>query len=246
MTFAVLGRDQRNGQIGGALATASVDAGRVTPWARNVVPHYRNGAAIVMAHAAAAPILAHRMLDLLEEDFALIDIEPELRRIDPNFEWRQLSLITAAGQVWARTGDTCYPYAGHITGADWVASGNVLTGPSVVEAMGLAMESGRDLDLAERLLRALEAGRAAGGQGDSDAGTSLPELSSVLYVVDGRSPMPTVDLRVDHHRSAIEALRSVYDHVKSLDWYFPVMWDRPWDLIDEATARGAFGTPQDP
>ena len=157
-----------------------------------------------------------------------------MRRIDPNFEWRQLSLVTAAGQVWARTGDTCYPYAGHITGADWVASGNVLTGPSVVEAMGLAMESGRDLDLAERLLRALEAGRAAGGQGDSDAGTSLPELSSVLYVVDGRSPMPTVDLRVDHHRSAIEALRSVYDHVKSLDWYFPVMWDRPWDLIDEA------------
>ncbi len=55
MTFAVLGRDQRNGQIGEALATASVDAGRVTPWARNVVPHYRNRAAIVMADARRLP-----------------------------------------------------------------------------------------------------------------------------------------------------------------------------------------------
>ncbi len=240
MTFAVLGRDDRTGQIGGALATASINAGRVSPWARGVLPCYRPGGAIVMAHAAAAPILAHGMLDVLENGGSLEEIEPHLRAIDPNFEWRQLSLITATGQVWAKTGDTCYPYAGHQTGADWIASGNVLVGDRVVDAMATAMEEGRDLDLAERLLKAIEAGRAAGGQGNSETGESLPELSAVLSVVDGISPMPVVDLRVDYDPSAVEALRRVYERVRSLDWYFPVMWDRPGDLIGEASSRGAF------
>src|SRR5919201_5736997 len=111
MTFAVLGRDARSGEIGGALATASIDAGRVSPWARGVIPEYRPGGAIAMAHAAAAPVLAHRMLDVLEEGRPLTDIEPELRLLDPNFEWRQLSVMTAEGELWVRTGETCYPYA---------------------------------------------------------------------------------------------------------------------------------------
>jgi len=240
VTFAVLGRDEHSGRIGGALATASIGAGRVTPWARGVIPRYREGGAIVMAHAAAAPILAHQMLDVLEQGRPVDEIESALSASDLNLDWRQLSLVTAAGQVWARTGESCYPYAGHFVGADWVASGNVLSAPSVVEAMAEALEDGRDLDLPERLLQALEAGRAAGGQGNSKAGTALPELSSVLYVVDGTSPMPVVDLRVDYDPSALEALRRLYEHVKPLDWYFSVMWDRPWDLIKEATERGAF------
>jgi uncharacterized Ntn-hydrolase superfamily protein len=240
MTFAVLGRDARTGQIGGALATASIDSGRVSPWARGVVPRYTETGAIAMAHAAAAPILAHRALDVLEQGQPLADIEGELRAIDPNFEWRQMSVLTAKGELWVRTGETCYPYAGHASGADWIASGNALSGPRVVEAMADAMEAGRGLELADRLLTALEAGRDAGGQGNVETGESLPELSAVLYVVDGVSPMAVVDLRVDYDPSALEQLRKLYKHVKPLDWYFPVMWDRPWDLLEEAAARGAF------
>jgi len=240
MTFAVLGRDARTGHIGAALATASIDAGRVSPWSRGVVPSYRDGGAIVMAHAAAAPILAHRMLDELERGTRVDQMEDALRGIDPNFEWRQVAAMTATGELWVRTGETCYAYAGHDTGPDWVAAGNALSGPAVVSAMATAMEDGRELDLAERMLRALEAGRDAGGQGDVETGESLPELSSVLYVVDGQSPMPLVDLRVDYDPSAVEALRRVFEKVKPLDWYFPVMWDRPWDLLAEATKQGAF------
>ena len=240
MTFAVLGRDERTGQIGGALATASIDAGRVSPWTRGLVPSYTDTGAIVMAHAAAAPILGHRTLDLLEAGRPLTEVEGELRAIDPNFEWRQLSVLTAKGELWVRTGETCYPYAGHESGSDWIASGNALSGPRVVEAMAEAMESGRGKALADRLLSALEAGRAAGGQGNVETGESLPELSAVLYVVDGSSPMAVTDLRVDYDPSAVEQLRRLYAHVQPLDWYFPVMWDRPWDLLDEATASGAF------
>jgi len=219
MTFAVLGRDERTGQIGGALATASIDAGRVSPWTRGLLPTYAETGAIVMAHAAAAPILGHRALDVIEQGRPLGDIE---------------------GELWVRTGDTCYAYAGHEQGEDWIASGNALSGPAVVSAMAEAMEAGRDLELADRLLTALEAGRAAGGQGNVETGESLPELSAVLYVVDGRSPMAVVDLRVDYDPSAVEQMRRLYEHVKPLDWYFPVMWDRPWDLLEEAAARGAF------
>jgi uncharacterized Ntn-hydrolase superfamily protein len=240
VTFAVLGRDARSGQIGGALATASIDAGRVSPWTRGLLPTYAETGAIVMAHAAAAPILGHRALDVIEQGRPLADVEGELRAIDPNFEWRQLSVLTATGELWVRTGDTCYAYAGHEQGEDWIASGNALSGPAVVSAMAEAMEAGRDLELADRLLTALEAGRAAGGQGNVETGESLPELSAVLYVVDGRSPMAVVDLRVDYDPSAVEQMRRLYEHVKPLDWYFPVMWDRPWDLLEEAAARGAF------
>lgn len=241
MTFSVLGRDQRTGQIGAALATASTNAGRVSPWARGVLPAYADTGAIVMAHAAAAPILAHRALDVLEAGRPLGDIEGELRAIDPNFEWRQMNVLTARGEVWVRTGESCYAHASHASGDGWIASGNALAGPQVVEAMAEAMEGGRDRELGDRLLAALEAGRAAGGQGNVETGESLPELSSVLYVVDGRSPMPVVDLRVDYDPSALEQLRRLYEHVKPLDWYFPVMWERPWDLLEEALKHDAFG-----
>lgn len=240
MTYAVLGRDARTGQIGAALTTASTDVGRVSPWARGVVPAYTPTGAIVMAHAAAAPRLAHIALDVIEAGRPLDEIEPAIRAIDPNTEWRQVSVLTATGEVWVRTGTSCYPYAAHRTGDGWVVSGNALSGPAVVEAMAEVMERDRDRELADRLLRALEAGRAAGGQGNVETGESFPELSANLYVVDGVSPMPVVDLRIDYDPSALVRLRALYEHVRPLDWYYPVMWERPWDLLEEALARGAF------
>jgi uncharacterized Ntn-hydrolase superfamily protein len=240
VTFAVLGHDARTGQIGGALATDSVNSGRVTPFARGVLPTYTDTGAIVMAHAAAAPILAHRALDVLEQARPLAEIEGELRVLDPNFEWRQMNVLTAKGDVWVRTGDTCYPHASHESGEGWIASGNALSGPRVVQSMANVMASRTDLELADRLLTALEAGRAAGGQGDPETGTFSPELSTVLYVVDGKSPMPVVDLRVDYDASALEQMRRLYEYVKGLDFYFPLMWDRPWDLAEEAEKHGAW------
>jgi uncharacterized Ntn-hydrolase superfamily protein len=246
MTFAVLGRDARTGQIGAALTTASTNVGRVSPWGRGVVPRYTATGAIVMAHAAAAPVLAHVALDVIEAGRPLPDIEDALRAIDPNFEWRQVSALTATGAVWVRTGMSCYPHASHATGDGWIASGNALAGPQVVEAMAVVMERERDRELADRLLTALEAGRDAGGQGNAETGESYPELSSNLYVVDGASPMPIVDLRIDYDPSALVRLRRLYEYVRPLDWYYPVMWERPWDLLKEAGERGAFdATPLD-
>jgi uncharacterized Ntn-hydrolase superfamily protein len=240
MTYAVLGRDEQTGQIGGALTTASTNAARVSPWTRGLLPEYTETGAIAMAHAAAAPILGHRMLDVIEQGRPLPEIEGELRKLDPNFEWRQLSVLTAKGETWVRTGETCYPHASHASGDGWIASGNALIGPQVVQAMAEVMEQEADRELADRLIMALEAGREAGGQGDPETGDSLPELSSRILVVDGKSPMAVVDLTVDYNPSALEHLRKLYEYVKPLDWYFPVMWERPGDLIEEALARGAF------
>jgi uncharacterized Ntn-hydrolase superfamily protein len=133
--------------------------------------------------------------------------------------------------MWVRTGDDCRPHASHIVGDGWAVSGNFLTSRQVVEAMAEAMTGSADEELAERLLRALEAGRDAGGQTDHHKGEHVRELSTALFVVDGEHPYPKVDLRVDYHPEAVDHLRRLYDYCKPLDAYYEGLQFHP-DRLD--------------
>ena len=151
-----------------------------------------------------------------------------------------MSVLTAKGELWVRTGETCYPYAGQVSGADWIASGNALSGPTVVEAMAEAMEGGRDRTSPTGCCRRSRRAAPPAARGTSRRASRCPSSRPCSTSSTARSPMAVTDLRVDYDPSAVEQLRRLYEHVQPLDWYFPVMWDRPWDLLDEAAARGAF------
>jgi uncharacterized Ntn-hydrolase superfamily protein len=114
-----------------------------------------------------------------------------------------------SGLTAARTGAENKPWAGHRVERNVVVAANAVVSAQVADAMLAAFQAGPDLPLWERLLRALEAGKAAGGQPNG-------EVSSGLFVVD-REPYATVDLRVDLHPEPVAELRRLADA------YFPLV-----------------------
>jgi uncharacterized Ntn-hydrolase superfamily protein len=238
MTFAAMGKCPRTGQLGVSLTSFSVNAGRVTPRQHGLLPVYSPTGAIVMSHAFGNPQLAHEVFAMLDQGHSLDDLKLELPKTDKYFSYRQLNVITTGGQIMVLTGGNSSHYAGEIIGEKWAVSGNTLTGSAVVLAMAQAMSESVAQDLSERLLRALEAGRDAGGQADTETHQHLPELSGVLFVVDGHSPYPVVDLRVDYHPEAVRHLRSLYEYTKPLDSYYEALRHHP-DHLDESAEYAA-------
>ena len=105
--------------------------------------------------------------------------------------------------------------------------GNALAGRHVVEAIGAAFRENEDEDLDERLMRAVEAGRDAGGQATAD-GERMAERSAALHVAQP-DMAETIDLRVDVHDTAVEELRRAFDAYK------PYAAHYLWRALDPAT-----------
>jgi uncharacterized Ntn-hydrolase superfamily protein len=133
----------------------------------------------------------------------------EIAASDQFVERRQLGCLDVTGLGVARTGSGNRPWAGHRVDRNVVVTTNAVVGAEVADSMFDAFKRGADLPLWERLLRSLEAGKAAGGQPDG-------ETSSGLYVVD-RDAYPMVDLRVDLHAAPVAELRRLADA------YFPLV-----------------------
>jgi uncharacterized Ntn-hydrolase superfamily protein len=127
-----------------------------------------------------------------------------MKAADPQIGFRQLMVLDAPGRGAGFTGSRTRPWTGHKTGPGYVVAGNVLAGEKVVDAMVQAFTSSVAVDLDERLLRAIEAGRDAGGHVGGQG--HLPERSAALSV-RGRSAKEELDLRVDSHPEAVAQLR---------------------------------------
>jgi uncharacterized Ntn-hydrolase superfamily protein len=108
--------------------------------------------------------------------------------------WRQLMAIDRDGGTAGYTGGSVDPFAAIAEGQNCVAGGNILANQEVPHAMVAGFEEASDEDLPDRLLKALAAGLAAGGE-------ILPLRSAAMYVV-AEIPFPYVDLRVDDDKNA--------------------------------------------
>ena len=195
-TFSLVARDPRTRKLGIATATRSLAVGARVPHVKA-----RVGAVAIMAIAdARLGTTALRLLDLGYKAPAVVD---ELVRSDPYAEYRQLAVVDGDGFVAARTGTHNRAWAGHRVGEGYVVLGNVLTGEHVVDAMETTFVKHGDEELEDRLLRALEAGRDAGGQHGG-------QRSAALLVYDDQS-FAHVDLRVDVHDEPVGELRRVFD-----------------------------------
>ena len=195
-TFTCVARCSRTGRLGIGTSTRSLAVGARVPHARA-----RLGAVAIMAIADAR--LGYTALRLLETGYKAPSVIDELVRVDPFNEYRQLAVVDADGFAAARTGKMNRDFAGHTVGDGFVALGNVLVGAHVLDAIASAFSKDPGEDLEERLLRAIEAGRDAGGQHGG-------QRSAALLVVDDR-PFAHVDLRVDVHDEPIGELRRVFD-----------------------------------
>ena len=202
MTFSLIGRCERTGMFGVAIATSEMAVG-----SRCI--HVAPGVGAIVTQASTNPRLGHLGLNLLRAGYSAPRVLEEIAASDAFVERRQLGCVDVSGLAAGRTGSGNRPWAGHRVDRDVVVAANAVVGVGVADAMFGAFQRGADLPLWERLLRALEAGKAAGGQPDG-------ETSSGLFVVD-REPYPTVDLRVDLHAEPVAELRRLADA------YFPLV-----------------------
>ena len=202
MTFSLIGHCERTGMFGVAIATSEMAVG-----SRCI--HVAPGVGAIITQASTNPRLGHLGLNLLRAGYSAPRVVEEIAASDQFVERRQLGALDVSGLAAARTGAANKPWAGHRVGRNVVVATNLVVGPAVADAMFEAFGKGGDLPLWDRLLRALEAGKASGGQPNG-------EVSSGLYVVD-REPYPLVDLRVDLHPEPVAELRRLASE------YFPLV-----------------------
>jgi uncharacterized Ntn-hydrolase superfamily protein len=216
MTWSILGRDDE-GRLGVAVASRFFAVGALCP-------HTRRGVGAVSSQALLNPLYGPAALDLLGEGRSPFDVARALTDADPGRDQRQLQLLPARGQPVAFTGERCVEWCGHLLADDFSVAGNMLAGPGVIEASAAAYRDARGLPLAERLLAALEAGEAAGGDKRGKQAAAL-----IIYTTED---YPFLDLRVDDHPEPLAELRRL--HGVSLERYQPF-------LSCLASARSAAG-----
>ena len=195
-TFSIAGRCERTGQLGVAVSTADVGAGRLVTWARA-------GVGAVATQSWPSLYLAIDALRAMESGASGAEALDTVLQGDPGRSVRQLGVVDARGRSASFSGDECTEWYGEISGPNFAAQGNMLIRGATVSALAESFQSteSSNLDLAERLMRALEAGQAGGGD-------KRGRQCAALLVVD-REEYPLWDLRVDEHPQPVAELRRV-------------------------------------
>jgi len=189
-------RDPATGDLGVAVQSKFLAVGSVVPWARASV-----GAVATQAWANSS--YGPEGLRLMAAGWTAQEALNHVLALDHDTGQRQVLLVDAAGRAAAHTGEKCHHWAGHIVGDSYACAGNILVGQDTVQAMARTFEESRGA-LPERLIAALAAGQAAGGD-------SRGQQSAALLVVRtaggyGERDDRYVDLRVDDHPEPIREL----------------------------------------
>lgn len=204
-TFSIVGYDPETGDLGVAVQSKFFAVGAVVPWAEA-------GVGAIASQAFGNTSFGPRGLALLREGVGVEAVLDALLYNDEDAQRRQVGIVDAHGLAAAFTGEECMSWAGHHTGENYTAQGNILVGEETVEAMARAFEETDGL-LGERLMRALEEGQAAGG--DSRGMQS----AAILIVREGAGyggfNDVYCDLRVDDHEEPITELRRIFDMWKA-------------------------------
>lgn len=196
MTFSIVARDAATGALGIAIASRVIAVGALCPW-------IRPGVAAVSTQSYTSPVAAERTLAHLSAGQPFDAAVAQALGDDDGRVWRQVHGVDAAGRSYAYTGTSCVTWCGHWTGDGVSVAGNMLSGPAVVDAAAEAWLGGQGRRFADRLLAALEAGQAVGGD-------KRGQQSAALKVV-GDEAHAEVDLRVDEHAEPIAELRRVFE-----------------------------------
>lgn len=206
-TFSIVAVDPETGEIGVAVQSRIVGVGAVVPWARAGI-----GAVATQgwANVRYGPV-GLAILELGSTSAQAIEM---LTRADPEKGSRQVGIVDAAGNAATFTGDDCEAWAGGREGEGYAVQGNLLAGREVVDAMAEAFENSSGDLLAERLLAALEAGQAAGGDRRGKQSAALLVVRRGWGYGGGNDRFR--DVRVDEHEHPIAELRRVYEKHRDL------------------------------
>jgi uncharacterized Ntn-hydrolase superfamily protein len=242
MTYTIMGRCGRTGHVGYGIATVSLNVGVVCP-------AVSRAGDLIVSQAYTNRRLKAEGARRLDEGMAASELMAHLATTDPHFSYRQTGILKRDGDLAVHTGEDCKDWKGHVTGDGWLAMGNVLASEEVARAMGAAFTDAPGETLGERLMRALEAGRDAGGQKDGE-GRHYTERSARVATYgwddDGYPELSEVDVRVDVHETAIAELRRQFDIVAPLSPYQHLKADDPSSLMPSDQWEDRYLPPRPP
>lgn len=196
MTFSICVYDPDTGQVGVGALTATLGVGKLVSHATACV-----GAAAT--HATTNPYLALDALELISTGHSAQEALDAVIAKDDGREHRQVGIIDTLGRTASWTGSKTQGWAGHLTRGTAIAQSNRLVGPETLEATLDAYWAHEDLDLAHRLLRALEAGEATGGDKEGTVSGNITVMDTEAY--------PLWDVRVDMAEDPVAELRKLVE-----------------------------------
>src|SRR5579875_879528 len=224
MTFSIVARDLEAGEFGIAVQSKFLAVGAVVPWARA-------GIGAIATQAWANTSYGPRGLELLAQGLNAQEVLESLLSQDDGRADRQVGIVGLSGKPASYTGEQCFPWAGGRVGEHYACQGNILVSEETVQAMAHTFEQTSGL-LCDRLLAALAAGQAAGGD-------SRGQQSAALLVVRPKGGYGGfndrfIDLRVDDHPTPVAELQRLLQLHKL--YLFP---PNPEDILpmDEHIAR---------
>jgi uncharacterized Ntn-hydrolase superfamily protein len=197
-TYSVVARDPDSGELGVAVESHWFSVGSIVSWAEP-------GVGAVATQSIAEPAYGPRLLDRLRGGQAPRQALDELLAADDQARFRQVAVVDSSGAVAVHTGDGCIPYAGDVAGEGFSAQANMMASEGVWPAMTEAFEAA-DGPLARRLLAALDAGEAAGGDVRGRQSAAL-----VVVPAQGEAWQRTVELRVEDHADPLGELRRLLE-----------------------------------
>lgn len=195
MTFSIAARCPETGRVGVAVSTALLCVGALCPFPRA-------GTGAISTQSFVNPYIGIAGLDLLASGLDAGSTMERLAAGDEGRAIRQFSVVDNEGRSAAYTGAGCVPWCGHRTGDGYAVAGNMLVNEETITSMASAFESSAGAPFAERMVRALEAGQAAGGDKRGRQSAALKVMSSEDY--------PVIDIRVDDHPDPVAELRRIW------------------------------------
>ncbi len=191
MTWSIIARDSVTGQFGIAVATRFFAVG-----AR--VPYIASGLGAVATQALVNPYYGIDGVRLLREGRNAHEVLVALLATDEGRESRQVHIMDARGEIAAHTGGDCVDWCGHVAGNGFSIAGNMLSGPAVLDETAKAYLANDALPFPSRLLAAMRAGEAAGGDKRGKQSAAL--------LIHGEEEWSALDLRVDDHPEPLTEL----------------------------------------
>ena len=191
MTWSIIARDNASGQFGIAVATRFFAVGARVPY---IAPRIGG----IATQALSNPYYGIDGLKLLREGRAPRDIIEALIAADAGRESRQLHIMDASGRIAAHTGRECVDWCGHLEGNGFSIAGNMLAGGRVLDDTANAYVANKEMPFARRLIAAMRAGEAAGGDKRGKQSAAL-----LIY---GEEEWSELDLRVDDHADPLTEL----------------------------------------
>jgi uncharacterized Ntn-hydrolase superfamily protein len=227
MTWSIIARDSASGAFGVAIATRFFAAG-------SLCPHAQSGVGALSTQALVNPHYGRQGLELLRAGMSAPEAVKQLIAPDEGREQRQLHVIDAAGRIGQHTGKQCIDWCGALAGDGYSVAGNMLAGERVIRETARGYEASRSRPFAERLITALEAGEAAGGDKRGKQSAALLIHSTEEY--------PELSLRVDDHAEPLIELKRLYE--KAHERFIPFTRcgpsrARPWGELDRARIEEA-------